>query len=311
MSGIVLAVHAGAGAIRRERLGAEEEARARSALAAALSAGHALLARGGTALDAVEIAVRALEDAEVFNAGRGSVLTSAGSVQMDAALMDGRTRAAGAVAGVRRLVHPVSAARAVLEYSPHVLLAGDGAEAFARAHGAEVDEPESFITPARRAQLERAREKNRVSLDHDEDAWGTVGAVSRDADGHLAAATSTGGMTNQLPGRVGDTPLIGASTWADDASCAVSGTGHGEAFIRAAFAHEVDALMRHAQLELDAACQRALARVRALGAGGGCAAVDRAGNAALPFTTPGMYRGSIRADGRPRVAVYADDPAAV
>ncbi len=304
MGTVALAVHGGAGSIDPDETDAELAASWRRALTASLRAGHDVLARGGTALDAVERAVAILEDAPVFNAGRGSVLTAVGSVQMDAAIMDGRTRAAGAVAGVRTLVHPVSAARSVMDHSPHVLLIGEEAEAFARAHGAAVADVAAFITPARRAQLERARSKERVSLDHDEGACGTVGAVARDREGHLASATSTGGMTNQLPGRVGDTALVGAGTWADDATCAVSGTGHGEYFIRAAFAHEVDALRRHTGAPLDTACEQALARVGRLGGSGGCAAVDPDGRVALPFTSSGMVRGWIDAAGSARVEIF-------
>ena len=198
------------------------------------------------------------------------------------------------------------------------MLTGPGAEAFAREHDVEMVSNDFFYTERRRRQLERAQQRENAPsggdallLDEDREAdhhqYGTVGAVARDASGHLAAATSTGGMTNQLPGRVGDSGLIGAGTWADDESCAVSGTGHGELYMRCAFAHEVDALQRHAGLELAAACERALARVLALGGRGGCVAVDRGGKLALPFTTPGMYRGWIGPTGEPRVAVFADD----
>jgi isoaspartyl peptidase/L-asparaginase-like protein (Ntn-hydrolase superfamily) len=311
MSGIALAVHGGAGSI--ERNGPDAHAM-RQALAACLEEERAFLADGGSALDAVERIVRSLESHALFNAGHGSVLTAEGTVEMDAAVMDGRTRAAGAVACVRRLAHPVSAARAVMERSRHVLLVGDHAERFARALGAEEVEPASLVTEERRRQLERAREAERLQLDHDEDVGpgdrgesGTVGAVARDAAGHLAAATSTGGLTNQLPGRAGDTAVIGAGTWADDATCAVSATGHGEAFIRAALAHEVDAGLRLAGLALEEACERALARVTALGSRGGLVAVDAAGRVAAPFTTRGMARGWIGAAGPPRVSLFADE----
>ena len=307
MSDFSLAVHGGAGALQADSLAQDEETAARRVLAECLEAGRDLLARGGSALDTVEHCVALLEASEPFNAGRGSVLTAAGNVEMDAAIMDGRTRAAGSVACVRRLAHPISAARLVMEKSPHVLLVGESAERFAQEHGVALVDPQSLVTSARRQQLERARAHARVSLDHDEPGGGTVGAVARDATGHLAAASSTGGMTNQLPGRVGDSGLIGAGTWADDETCAVAGTGHGELYIRCAFAHEVDALQRHAGLELDAACERALARVLALGARGGCVALGRQGRPALPFTTPGMYRGWIGTAGGPRVAVFADE----
>jgi isoaspartyl peptidase/L-asparaginase-like protein (Ntn-hydrolase superfamily) len=198
-----------------------------------------------------------------------------------------------------------------MERSRHVLLVSDQAERFARSLGAEEVEPASLVTEKRRRQLRQAQEKERLSLDHDERGGpgegGTVGAVARDAAGHLAAATSTGGITNQLSGRAGDTAVIGAGTWADDATCAVSATGHGEAFIRAALAHEVDAGLRLAGLALEAACERALARVTALGSRGGLAAVDTAGRVAAPFTTRGMVRGWIGAEGEPRVSLFADE----
>lgn len=305
MRDVVLAVHGGAGQLTPGQPG---EQGMRKAMATCLENGRALLEQGGSALDVVEAVVRRLEGHALFNAGRGSVLTSAGTVEMDAAIMDGRNRAAGAVAGVRRLAHPVTAARLVMERSRHVLLASDEAEAFARSHGAEEVDPADLVTEQRREQLERARQRERVTLDHDESSsGGTVGAVARDASGHLAAATSTGGMTNKLPGRVSDSALIGAGTWADDATCAVSATGHGEAFIRAALAHEVDAQMRLAGRSLEEAAEQALARVAKLGSpGGGLVALTGDGHAAMPFQTPGMVRGWIRAAGDPEVRIFAD-----
>jgi isoaspartyl peptidase/L-asparaginase-like protein (Ntn-hydrolase superfamily) len=304
MSGIALAVHGGAGNIAPDE---PDNTAVRQALAASLEEGRALLAGGGSALDVVERIVQQLEAHELFNAGHGSVLTAKATVEMDAAIMDGRSRAAGAVACVRRLAHPVSAARVVMRRSCHVLLVGDEAERFVRAFGVAEVAPESLVTEKRRRQLEQAQAKERVSLDHDERGGpgegGTVGAVA----GHLAAATSTGGLTNQLPGRAGDTAVIGAGTWADDATCAVSATGHGEDFIRAALAHEVDAGMRLAGLGLEHACERALARVTALGSHGGLIAVDAAGRVAAPFTTPAMARGWLGADGEPNVSLFADE----
>jgi isoaspartyl peptidase/L-asparaginase-like protein (Ntn-hydrolase superfamily) len=294
-------VHAGAG--RAPERDPAAEAEARGALAAALRAGFAALSARGSALDAVERAVRILEDCPLFNAGRGAALTSAGDVELDAAVMDGAGRRLGAVAAVRGVPNPVSLARLVLERTPHVLLVGPGAEAFAAAQGVPRVEPASLATDARRAELARARAGARPP-----GAAGTVGAVARDAAAHLAAATSTGGVTAQLPGRVGDSPLAGAGTWADDASCAVSGTGQGEGFVRAAFAHEVDARVRLLGEPLERACAEALARVRELGFAGGCIAVDRGGRLALPCTTPAFARGWIGADGVPRVALRAGEP---
>ncbi len=314
MSYPVLAVHGGAGRLERGRLRADDERALRRGLTAALVAGHALLAAGASALDAVERAVAELEDDPAFNAGTGSVLTAAGTVEMDAAVMDGRRRGAGAVACVSRVAHPVALARQVLERTPHVLLVGAGAEAFAAELGWPAVDPSSRVTPARRAQLERMRARARIALDHDaatsgEDpgATGTVGAVARDGGGHLAAATSTGGMTLQRPGRVGDSPVPGAGTWADDRGCAVSATGDGEAFLRCAFAHEVDARVRLAGQSPEAACRAALEEVAGIGAAGGALVLARSGPPFLGFTTAGMLRGVIGPDTAPRVAVFGDE----
>ncbi len=323
-----MVVHGGSGSPRR---GADGELGRRQGLRAALEVGRALLLEGGTALDAVEQAVRRLESHPLFNAGRGSVLTSAGAVEMDASLMNGADRAAGAVCSVSRLEHPISAARLVMERSPHVLLSAEAAEAFALAEGAESVDPASLITPERREQLERARGK--VGLDHDDEdededdddrgaategadrsegpaedvEYGTVGAVARDARGHLAAATSTGGLVGKLPGRVGDTPIPGAGTWADDATCAVSLTGHGESILRAAVAHEVDAQVRLRGVPLEKAASDALRRAKKLGGRGGLIAIDRQGRMATPFTTRALYRGWVEAEGEPVVKIFADE----
>ncbi len=300
VSRIRLAVHGGAGG--RGRLESDLIGRA---LCEALLAGHRVLRSGGAAIDAVVEAVVVLEECPALNAARGAVLRSDASVVLDAAVMDGRERRAGGVAAVRGLRNPIRAARAVMESSGHVLLAGEQASAFALEHGLEAAPADWFVTPARAAQLERARADGRTQPDPD---GGTVGAVALDASGHLAAATSTGGMTLALPGRVGDSPVPGAGTWADDRTCAVSGTGEGEIFLRCAFAHEVDAGMRLQGLDLEAACERALARVESLGGRGGCAAIDAAGAAALPFSTAAMPRGQIGADGAPRFALLRDEP---
>lgn len=307
-AGISLALHGGAGRILRERTQAARDAELRATIERLLGDGLTRLEAGATALDVVQALVAALEDDPQFNAGRGSALTSEAVVEMDAALMDGASRAAGAVACVRGVRNPIALARAVLEDGQHVLLVGAGAERFAREQGVAFAEPSWFVTEERRAELESARSGGRVSLDRDEPgAFGTVGAVARDSSGHLAAATSTGGMTNQRPGRVGDSPLIGAGTWADDATCAVSATGHGEAFMRAAFAHEVDAALRLGAFSLRAACDHALARVAALGGAGGCIALSASGELVAAFTTPGMVRGSVRSGAAPIVALYGDE----
>jgi isoaspartyl peptidase/L-asparaginase-like protein (Ntn-hydrolase superfamily) len=289
----VLAVHGGAGTPRPELLVPERLARCRDGLAAALRAGWAVLADGGAALDATVAAVVALEDDEEFNAGRGSVLNADGEVETDAGVVDGDGRRAGAVGALRGIRNPVRAARAVLDHSPHVLLVGEAAAAFAVAHGCETAPPEWFVTERRRTDWERSH--------------GTVGAVALDADGHLAAATSTGGVADKAPGRVGDTPVIGAGTWADDETCAVSATGLGEALLRAVYGHRVHGLVADGRPLLDA-CTVALDDVVSLGGRGGCCAVDRGGNVALPFTTAVMYRGWIDGTGRPHVAIEAGEP---
>jgi isoaspartyl peptidase/L-asparaginase-like protein (Ntn-hydrolase superfamily) len=258
----------------------------------------AALEAGLSALDAVERSVRLLEECEHLNAGRGSALTRDGRVEMDATIADGRGRRSGAVAVVEGLSHPISAARTVMEASPHVLLVGPAALAFARARGLEVVDPASLVTEERRRQLARSRARRPAPP-----AASTVGAVARDRSGHLAAATSTGGTLGKLPGRVGDSAVLGAGTWADDATCAVSGTGDGEVFVRCAFAHEVDAGLRLARRSLAAACTAALGRVRRAGGSGGCIAVDRAGRVCLRFTTPGMARAWRDARGRVRSAI--------
>lgn len=303
-----LAVHGGAGALPRERLGPERERTMRAALADSLRAGGRVLAGDGSALDAVVAAVVVLEDHPAFNAGIGSVLNAAGDVEMDASLMDGRDARAGAVAGVRALANPIRAARALLEEGRHVLLIGAGAESWAASRGLERIAPGRLITAARRAQLDRAREGNRVSRDHDEEGRGTVGAVARDVRGHLAAATSTGGMTNKREGRVGDSGVIGAGTWADDATAAVSGTGHGEVYIRGAFAHSIHARCALAGSDLEAACAAALDRVAVLGGSGGVIAIGPSGPPVLAHDTPAMFRGEVGPDAAPRVAIFRDEP---
>jgi beta-aspartyl-peptidase (threonine type) len=309
VSRVALAVHGGAGSLARGSRAPAEEQALRRLVAECLAEGQTALAAGASALDVVERAVARLEDDPHTNAGLGSALTADGRVEMDASIMDGRSRAAGAVACVTRLANPIVAARLVMERSPHVLLAGDAADRFAIGHGVRAVDPASLVTDERRRELERVRaEPHRSSSSRrGRPAAGTVGAVARDADGHLAAATSTGGLAGQLAGRVGDSALIGAGTWADDATCAVSGTGHGEAFIRCALAHEIDTLVRFLRIPLDAACAAALARVAELGSAGGCIAVDSQGGLALRFNTTSMLRGWIDASGHARVAIYAEE----
>jgi beta-aspartyl-peptidase (threonine type) len=259
---------------------------------ASLRAGGLILAAGGAAVDAVEAAVCVLEDFELFNAGRGSHPTTEGGFEMDAAIMRGSDRRAGAVAALAGVRNPIRAARAVLDHSPHLLLAGAGAGAFAHAQGLEPSDV-AELQAAQRARQDAAR--------------GTVGAVARDARGQLGAATSTGGMRGQLPGRVGDSPLVGAGIWADNRSCAVSGTGDGEVFIRTAFAHEIDARVRLLHTPLAAACDAALASVLALGGSGGCIALGPTGEPVFALNTTGMPRGALGPGEDPAVAIYADE----
>lgn len=305
-----LAIHGGAGTILRSSMTPEREADYHAGLRRALAAGHAVLAAGGPALDAVTAAVMALEDESLFNAGRGAVYTSAGKQEMDAAIMNGQDHAAGAVAGICGPRNPVLAARAVMEKTEHVLLIGGAAVDFCRAQGLVMEGPEYFFTQARWNALQTTLAmRTRGTQDQDESRkHGTVGAVARDVHGHLAAATSTGGMTAKAPGRVGDTPVLGAGTWADDASCAVSGTGHGEVFIRFAAAQEISARMRLAGQSLEQAARSVVMDVLAPNDGsGGVIAVDKDGGYSLPFNCAGMYRGVVTGDGVLRTAIY-DEP---
>jgi beta-aspartyl-peptidase (threonine type) len=299
-----LVIHGGCGAMRPATVSPDAEERARSGLEAALDAGSAILSGGGTALDSVEAAARALEEDPSFNAGRGSVLTAEGHVELDAAIMDGRDRSAGAVAGLTTTRAPISAARAAMEHSPHVLLTYTEADRFARERGLEQVANEWFVTPERKGQLDRVMAAG-GTFDTDI-KYGTIGAVAVDSYGHVAAATSTGGLTAKRWGRIGDSPLIGAGTYADDRSCAVSATGLGEAFIRAVAAHQLAMRMTLGGSGLKAALDAVLADVGALGGSGGLIAVAPSGEAAWGFTTPGMYRAVARSGGERRVAVYGE-----
>ena len=305
-----LAIHGGAGTLRRDRMQPEREEQSRHVLLSALSAGSKCLEDGGAALDAVQLAVEVLEDSPLFNAGKGSVLNAAGEVEMDAAIMSGTDLAAGAVAGVRRVRNAVALARMVLERSQHVLLIGSGAEEFAKQHDVALEEPHYFITDQRRRQLAKAQaEGSGALLDHEaEDKYGTVGAVARDRDGNLAAATSTGGLTNKTMGRVGDSALIGAGTYANNASCAVSGTGTGEHFIRTTAGRQIAALMELSHHTLASAARRVVhEELPAIGGEGGVVAIDHHGNVVLEFNTAGMYRGFVGPGSEPWVGIFGDD----
>ncbi len=298
-----LAVHGGAGTIRRDATTASRTPSYHEGLRRALAAGCDILAASGSALDAVTRTVAALEDDPLFNAGRGSVFTAAGTQEMDASVMDGRDHRAGAVAGICGPRNPILAARAVMEHSHHVLLIGEGALAFCREHQVVFAEPGYFYTATRWRELQDALE----GRGRDATGQGTVGAVARDRDGNLAAATSTGGMTGKAPGRVGDSPIIGAGTYADNATCAVSATGHGEFFIRYGTAFEIAARLRHAGQSLQQAARAVVDALAAFGGRGGVIAVDRTGSLALPFNTDGMYRGYVRTDGTIHTAIW-DEP---
>jgi L-asparaginase / beta-aspartyl-peptidase len=307
----VLVIHGGAGVIKREMTPAKEKA-VRAAMTKALLDGYAQLKAGKPAVDAVTTALTVLEDDSNFNAGKGSVFTHDGKNEMDAAIMDGDTLRAGSVAAVHRVKNPILLARAVMEHSQHVMLVGDGAEAFAKEQGITLVDPAYFRTEERWQQLQKALKEDAAKQPHADLAtakhFGTVGAVALDSDGHLAAGTSTGGMNDKRWGRVGDSPIIGAGTYAN-AQCAVSGTGWGEFYIRTVAAHEI--CMRVSML--NEPIQRAAAEVinqeiPSMGGNGGAIALDSDGHIAMPFNTDGMYRGWIGADGVPHVALYDDEP---
>ncbi|MEO8455274.1 MAG: isoaspartyl peptidase/L-asparaginase [Sphingomicrobium sp.] len=298
-----LVVHGGAGSMRPGKLEPEQEQCARDGLEQALAAGGAILERRESAIDAVEAAVRVLEEDPCFNAGRGSVLTAEGCIELDAAIMDGRTRSAGAIAGLRTTRAPVSLARLLMERGPHVFLSGRGADEFARSAGLEQVANSWFEVPERRRQLHELLTQGGFD---DEVKYGTVGAVAVDLDGHVAVATSTGGLTAKRWGRIGDSPLIGAGTYADDRSAAVSATGSGEYFIRAVAAHQLAERVRLVGQPLQQALDAVLADIGSLGGKGGLIAVAPDGEAAWGFTTPAMYRAMADATGR-KVAIYADE----
>ncbi|HEX7749156.1 MAG TPA: isoaspartyl peptidase/L-asparaginase [Bordetella sp.] len=324
----VIAIHGGAGAIARDAMSSEKEREYLDALTRIVAAGQAVLAQGGSALDAVTTAVRLLEDCPLFNAGHGAVFTSAGTHELDASIMDGATLRTGAIANVNCVRNPVLAARKVMEESKHVFFVGAGAEAFAREQGLEIVDPSYFSTEARREQLLRVQRENpdAAVLDHDGQAivargqpamarptdpldadkkFGTVGAVAVDAHGNLAAATSTGGITNKQVGRVGDAPIIGAGCYANNRTCAVSTTGTGEMYIRMVAAYDISALMEYTGATLEAAAAKVMhEKLPSIEGKGGLIAVDAQGNVTLPFNTEGMYRGCGRVGEAPAVAIY-------
>src|SRR5688572_677462 len=315
---ITLVIHGGAGNISRQNMTPEKEKAYQEGLNAALKAGYAILEKGGTSLDAVEAAIRVMEDNPLFNAGKGAVFTNDGRNELDAAIMDGATLKAGSVAGVSTIRNPISAARAVMERSPHVMLVGRGAEQFAKEQKLEIVDPSYFYTEPRFKQLQKAREEEKPKLDHSSDTtgstlpiflegkkFGTVGAVALDRFGNLAAATSTGGMTNKRYGRVGDAPIIGAGTYANNKTCAVSATGHGEFFIRYTVAHDISALMEYKHRSVRKAAEKVVnEKLVKVGGEGGVIAVDRKGKIAMPFNSTGMFRAYKTAKGETQTLIF-------
>ncbi|MDX1454522.1 MAG: isoaspartyl peptidase/L-asparaginase [Gammaproteobacteria bacterium] len=317
---LALAIHGGAGTILRKDMTPERDAEYRAALNAALDAGWHVLDGGGSSLDAVEAAILVMEDSPLFNAGKGAVFTCAGTNELDAAIMDGRNRNAGAVTGVKAVRNPILLARRVMEESPHVLLSGAGAESWGRAHGIDMVDPAYFFTERRWQALKsvQARQGSNGCIDDaavlagdDPRAFGTVGAVALDADGNLAAATSSGGMTNKRFGRIGDVPLVGAGTYADNRTAAISATGHGEYFIRAVVAHDIAARMAYKGDSLESAARATIhdnmGKVGDATGTGGVIAVDARGNIVFDFNSEGMYRGFIHSSGYRGTAIYGDE----
>ncbi len=309
-----IVIHGGAGTILRMSLTAELEAQYRERLQASLAAGYEILEKGGGGLDAVCAAVNVMENSPLFNAGKGAVFTHEGHNEQDASVMDGRTLECGGVASVKRIKNPVDLARLVMEKSEHVLLCGEGAEAFATKYNIDLVDADYFYTDMRWNQLQKALEKEKhlktdySQLDHTpDDKHGTVGAVALDKEGNLAAATSSGGMTNKRFSRIGDSPIIGAGNYANNSTCAVSTTGHGEFFMRCLTAYDVSAMMEYKQMTLTEAAEIAIVeKLTRLGGTGGLIAIDRQGDIALPFNTPGMYRGYRLANDEPAVAIFKE-----
>ena len=315
-SPIRLVIHGGAGAIERNKLTAEREQAYRHALAQSLITGHAVLAAGGSSMDAVIAAIVVMEDSPLFNAGKGAVFSHAGRNELEASIMDGATRMAGAVAGVTTIRNPIRAAHAVMTKSAHVMLIGQGAETFAAEQGLEIVDPSYFYTQHRWDQLQKALAKESVLRDHDADSSaplpdvdekrGTVGAVALDHHGNIAAGTSTGGLTNKRYGRVGDSSIIGAGTYADNRSVAVSATGTGEVFIRTAAAFNTAVQVRLQRIPIAEAADNTLAEIAAMGGDGGLIVLDTSGNYAMRFNTSGMYRGTIGNDGIAWMGVFPE-----
>ena len=292
-----LVIHGGAGTITRKNMSSEKESAYRGKLTEALAAGFEILEKGGPSMDAVETTIRIMEDSPLFNAGKGAVFTNAGTNELDASIMDGSTLQAGAVAGVKTIKNPISAARKVMEETRHVMLAGDGADYFAKEQGLEIVNNDYFYTERRWKALQK---------EQDAEKHGTVGCVALDRNGNLAAGTSTGGLTNKRWGRIGDTPIVGAGNYANNQTCGVSGTGQGEYFIRGNMAFDVSALMNYSSLSVEQAARQVIGKLSGRGGRGGLIAMDKNGNIAMPFNTEGMYRGYYLNGSEPIIKIYND-----
>lgn len=308
MKKFTIAIHGGAGTLIKGKMTDEKEIAYKKALEHALNSGYSILENGGSAMNAVEEAVKRMEDSPLFNAGKGSVFTAAGTHEMDASIMDGNNLKAGAVTTVTGIQNPISLAKDVMKHTEHVFLAGDGAIEFAKSIGYEIKDPSYFHDELRYQQWQQLKDTDNFQLDHSlkkDSKFGTVGAVALDQDGNIAAATSTGGMTNKRFGRVGDSPMIGAGTYANNKTCAVSCTGSGEYFIRGVIAYDVSALMEYKGLSLEeAASEVVMKRLLEIGGDGGLIAVDIHGNITMPFNTEGMYRGMMSSDGVLEISIY-------
>ncbi len=314
-----IVIHGGAGTILRENMSDSLEAAYKEKLKEAIRTGHEILANGGTAIEAVQRSINVMENSPLFNAGKGAVFTNAGTNELDASIMDGETLNAGAVAGVTTVKNPINLAYEVMVNSEHVMMAGEGAETFAEKQGLELVDPEYFYTENRFKSLQRIKDSEKTELDHDDNRsafidpyikdskYGTVGAAALDKHGNLAAGTSTGGMTNKRWGRIGDAPVIGAGTYANNATCAVSGTGWGEFFIRGVVAYDISALMEYKGLSLQEAAREVIQKKNPeLGGNGGIIAIDGEGNVAMEFNTAGMYRASMNKDGELTIGIYEE-----
>ncbi len=309
MENFAIAIHGGAGTILKAELSPELELQYRSALSESLKAGYDILAKGGTSTDAVIASIKVLEDCPLFNAGKGSVFTNNGTNSMDASIMEGKSLQAGAVADVQGIRNPIEGACVVMERSPHVMLVGDGAEQFAKEQGLKFELPEYFYDKKRWEQFQQMKKDDTIALDHSSGKkFGTVGCVALDKAGNLAAGTSTGGMTNKKWGRVGDSPIIGAGTYANNKTCAVSCTGHGEYFMRNVVAYDVSAMMEYKGASLEeAATEVVMKKLKAQEGEGGLIALDTKGNVTMPFNSPGMYRGYMKKGQKPWIGIYGDD----